>query len=124
VANEKAIEARMFHDIVIATPSRTGLWDRNQIHEISDKLIRYVDVKKPPALILNLEHVEKISSEAISALIKIRDHTLGQDCQFRLCALQQVVWEVLRIMDLPKLFEIYETLPQAYRGLLPEGEEG
>jgi len=122
MADEKAIEARMFHDIVIATPSRTGLYDRMQIHEIRDKLTKYVDAKKPPALIMNLENVDKISSEAIGALIKIRDHVIGQDCQFRLCTLQDAVKEVLGIMDLTRLFEIYETLPQAYRGLLPEEE--
>jgi anti-anti-sigma factor len=117
---QELIVARMFHDFVIATPQRGSLWDRLQIHQVLDKLTKFLDAKQPPALILDLEHVEKISSEAIGALLKIRDHAVGHDCQLRLCNLSPAVREVLRITELTRLFDIYEDLPKAYRGLLPE----
>ncbi len=117
---EKIIVARMFEGIVIATPERDALWDRVKIHQLRDKLVKYLDVKKPPALILDFEKVDKISSEAISVLIKIRDHTKAQGLHLRLCNLQAPVREVLNITELTRLFEIYDSLPQAYRGLMPE----
>lgn len=114
------VVARMFHDVVIATPQRGSLWDRVQIHQVLHLLTKFLDDKQPPALILDLEKIEKISSEAIGALLKIRDHAVGHDCQLRLCNLSEPVHEVLRITELTRLFEIYEDLPKAYRGLVPE----
>ncbi|MCH5374234.1 MAG: STAS domain-containing protein [Planctomycetes bacterium] len=117
---DKIVVARLYHGIVIATPERDAFWDRVKIHQVRDKLVRYLDAKKPPALIMDLEKVDKISSEAIGVLLKLRDHTEAQDLQLRLCNLQAPVREVLDITELTPLFQIYESLPQAYRGLLPE----
>lgn len=115
------VVARMFHNIVIAAPAPTALWDRLQIHQVLEKLTKYLDAKQPPALILDLERVERISSESIRALLKIRDHALGQNCLLRLCNLQPPVHEVLRITELTRLFEIYADVTEACQGLVPEG---
>ena len=117
---EQLIVARMFHGIVIATPEREALWDRMKIHQVHDKLVKLLAAKQPPALILDLEKVEKASSEALSILLRIRDHAVARNLQLRLCNLQFAVREVMRITELTRLFDIYETLPQAYRGLFKE----
>lgn len=117
---EQLMVARMFHGIVIATPEREALWDRVKIHQVHDKLVKLLAAKQPPALILDLEKVEKASSEALSILLRIRDHAVARNLQLRLCNLQFAVREVLRITELTRLFDIYETLPQAYRGLFQE----
>ncbi len=119
-ATEQLLVARMFHGIVIATPEREALWDRVKIHQVHDKLVKLIAAKQPPALILDLEKVEKASSEALSILLRIRDHTVARNLQLRLCNLQYAVREVMRITELTRLFDIYETLPQAYRGLLQQ----
>jgi anti-anti-sigma factor len=117
---DQIIVARLFHGIVIATPARDALWDRVKIHQVHDKLVNYLAAKKPPAVILDLEKVEKVSSEALGILMKIRDHAVARDLQLRLCNLQEAVREVMKITNFSGLFQIYDTLPQAYRGLLPE----
>ncbi|TVS14381.1 MAG: anti-sigma factor antagonist [Planctomycetaceae bacterium] len=117
---EQLIVARMFHGIVIATPEREALWDRVKIHQVHDKLVKLLAAKQPPALILDLGKVEKASSEALSILLRIRDHAVARNLQLRLCNLQYAVREVMRITELTRLFDIYETLPEAYRGLLQE----
>ena len=117
---EQLMVARMFHGIVIATPEREALWDRMKIHQVHDKLVKLLAAKQPPALILDLEKVEKASSEALSILLRIRDHAVARNLQLRLCNLQFAVREVMRITELTRLFDIYETLPQAYRGLFKE----
>ncbi|MBC8868139.1 MAG: STAS domain-containing protein [Planctomycetes bacterium] len=117
---EAPIVARKFHDVIIATPAKESLFERAKIHQIRDKLTKYLDVKKPPALVVDLEHTENVSSEAIGALMKIRDHAVANGIQFRICNLQPAVHEVLDITELADLFDIYDTLPDAYRGLVPE----
>lgn len=118
--HDQVVVARLFHGIVIATLARDAFWDRVKIHQVHDKLVKYLAAKQPPALILDLEKVERVSSEALGILLKIRDHAVARDLHLRLCNLQEAVREVMKITDLSKLFEIYDTLPQAYRGLLPE----
>jgi len=117
---ETPIVARKKHDVIIATPAKESLFERAKIHQIRDKLTKYVDVKKPPALIVDLKHTEHISSEAIGALMKIRDHAVANGIIFRLCHLQPAVHEVLDITSLTDLFDIYDTLDDACRGLVPE----
>ena len=118
--HDQILVARLFHGIVIVTPERDALWDRVKIHQFHDKLVKYLAAKQPPAVILDLEKVEILSSEALNILLRIRDHAVARDLQLRLCNLRHAVREVMRITELARLFEIYETLPQAYRGLLPE----
>ncbi len=122
-AREPVIRARMFHRVVIATPQAHALRDRELIHRVLQQLVSYLDTKKPPALILDLEHIDIVSSEAISALLKIRDHAIGQGCQLRLCNLHPPVREVLKITALTPLFDIYQDLPAAYRGLVTEAPD-
>jgi hypothetical protein len=88
VEQDQLIVARMFHGIVIATPQRDSLWDRVKIHQVHDKLVKYLAAKQPPALILDLEKVEIVSSEALSILLRIRDHAVARNLQLRLCNLQ------------------------------------
>ncbi len=114
------IVARKFHNVIIATPAKESLWERMKIHEIQEKLTKYLDVKKPPALIVDLEHTENVSSEAIGTLLKIRDHAVANRIQFRLCNLQPAVREVLEITALTDLFDIYDSLRGACHGLVPE----
>ena len=122
-APDPVIRARMFHQVVIATPQKNSLRDRELIHRVLQQLVNFLDSRKPPALILDLEDIEIVSSEAISALLKIRDHAVGQGCQLRLCNLHPPVHEVLKITALTPLFAIYEDLPAAYRGLVNEAPE-
>jgi len=117
---ETLIVAKKKHDVIIATPAKEALFERAKIHQIRDKLTKYLDVKKPPALIVDLKRTEHISSEAIGALIKIRDHAVANGIQFRICNLQPAVHEVLDITALTDLFDIYDTLSDAKRGLVPE----
>lgn len=119
--DDDIIVARKFHDIVIATPAKESLWERGKIHVIQDKLTKYLDAKTPPALIVDLEHTDSISSEAVGTLLKIRDHCVANKIQFRLCNLQPAVREVLEITALTDLFDIYDSLRGACHGLVPEG---
>jgi anti-anti-sigma factor len=120
MSEDAIIVARNFHNVIIATPAKESLRDRVKIHEVQNKLTRYLDVKKPPALIVDLVHADSISSEAVGALLKIRDHSVANGIPFRLCNLQPAVREVLDITALADLFDIHDSLRAACRGLVPD----
>ena len=71
-------------------------------------------------MIVDLEQTDTVSSEAVGSLMKIRDHAVANGTEFRLCNLQPPVREVLEITALTDLFDIHDTLPDAYRGLVPD----
>jgi anti-anti-sigma factor len=112
----ESFRVEMFHDVAIVTPTSLDLWDRAEIHHFSDELAEYIQSDVPRKLILDMGGIQRVSSEAINALIKLRDLMMARDAKLRLCNLQAPVLEVLEITELGRLFHICETLPDAYRG--------
>ncbi len=120
----RTIRVDMFHDVAILNLLVDDLWKRGEIHAVQEEVRAYIRAEKPPKLILEMSPVVHVSSEAVTALLRIRDETMGNGGELRLCGLQATVKEVLKITELTRLFHIYETLPDAYRGFaqLPTDE--
>lgn len=55
---------------------------------------------------LNLSGIEFISSAAINMLLKIRNHGAEKGVSYSISQVEPVVREVLRVMQLERLFEI------------------
>ena len=112
----RSIQVEKFHDVAIAKILTENLWQRDEIQAMQGEVLAYIRAERPIKLILDLSRVERVSSEAITALLKLRDETAGGNCKMRLCNLQAAVTEVLQITDLTRLFDIHESLPDAFRG--------
>lgn len=112
----KTFRVEMFEDVAIIRILATELWHRGEIHALQDELLAYLRADKPKRLILDMSPITRVSSEAITALLKIRDQATAADADLRLCSLQPAVKEVLTITDLTRLFHIYASLPEAFRG--------
>ena len=117
----KSFRVEMFQDVAIVTVQADDLWDRAEIHRLQDELLEYVQSEAPAKMILDMASVGRVSSEALNALIRLRDQEAARNAQLRLCNLQDPVKEVLRITELGRLFQIFDTLPEAFRGFAEEG---
>ena len=74
----------------------------------------YVDENKPKRLVLNFKNVIHISSEFITALIRMQEQVKGNDGTMKLTHMNPVVLAPFKLTNLAgRLFMIYETTPQA-----------
>ena len=112
----KSFRVEMFEDVAIVTLKALDLWDRAEIHHFSDEMLDYMQSEAPKKMILDLGTIGRVSSEALNALIRLRDEVGARDAELRLCNLQKPVKEVLRITELGGLFHICDTVPDAFRG--------
>ena len=112
----KSFRVEMFEDVAIVTLKALDLWDRAEIHHFSDEMVDYMQSEVPKKMILDLGTIGRVSSEALNALIRLRDEVGARSAELRLCNLQEPVKEVLRITELGGLFHIFDTLPDAFRG--------
>ena len=79
-----------------------------------EELLGYIDQNKPSRLIINFKNVTHISSEFITALIRIQDHVKGHNGQMKLTHMNDTVLAPFKITHLAgRLFLIYDTTPQA-----------
>ena len=116
----KSFKIEIFHDVAIVTVQAADLWDRAEIYRLQDELLEFVQSETPKKMILDMGSVGRVSSEALNVLIRLRDQETARNAQLRLCSLQKNVKEVLRITELGRLFDIYESVPDAFRGFAEE----
>lgn len=60
-------------------------------------------------VVLNLEDVDRVTSQPLSRLLARRDHILQQGGQLKLCCLTALVAEMLERTQLDKVFDIAES---------------
>lgn len=74
----------------------------------------YVNKNKPKRLVLNFKNVGHISSEFITALIRMQEAVTANDGKMKMSHMSEIVLAPFKITKLAgRLFMIYETTPQA-----------
>jgi anti-anti-sigma factor len=78
------------------------------------EITTYVDQYKPKRLVINFTNVSHISSEFITAMLRIQDHVRGHGGQMKLTHLNDNVYAPFKLTKLAgRVFMIYETTPEA-----------
>ena len=79
-----------------------------------EELDSYVEQNKPTRLVINFRHVGQISSEFITAMIRIQDLVRGNDGQLKMSHMNETVYAPFKLTKLAgRLFMIYDTTPEA-----------
>ena len=79
-----------------------------------DQIIEFIDKNKPKRLVINFKNVNHISSEFITAMIRVRDHVLGHGGEMKFSHLNDSVYAPFKITKLAgRLFTMYETTSEA-----------
>ena len=74
----------------------------------------YVAKNNPKRLVLNFRNVSHISSEFITALIRMQEAVTGNDGEMKLSHMNETVYAPFKLTNLAgRLFKIYDTTPQA-----------
>ena len=79
-----------------------------------EQITEYVDQYKPERLVINFKNVNHISSEFITAMIRIRDHVKGHDGDMKFSHMNESVYAPFKITKLAgRMFMMYETTAEA-----------
>lgn len=83
------------------------------ISQIGDQLSDLVAAHPKIKLVLNFESVEHLSSAALGMLITLRNKVDESHGQLKLAAIKPQIYEVFKITQLYKLFDICESVADA-----------
>lgn len=79
-----------------------------------DELIQYIVSAKPMRLVINLKNVLHISSEFITAMIRVNDQVLSNEGHMKFSHMHEAVYKSFKLTNLAdRVFKIYDTTPQA-----------
>ncbi len=84
------------------------------INLAAEEFQTYIEQNNPKRVVLNFKNVNHISSEFITALIRMQEVVTGNEGEMKLSHMNEIVYSPFRLTNLAgRLFKIYETTPQA-----------
>ncbi|MEM7228037.1 MAG: STAS domain-containing protein [Planctomycetota bacterium] len=91
-----------------------NILDEANIQQIGEEIGRLVDENPKPKILISFENVDHLSSSALGTLITINNKVRAKEGQLRLSNIDAQIYEVFVITKLNKLFEIHDTVEQAF----------
>lgn len=87
------------------------LLDREIFPELLDELLDLVQGERPTTAVISFEFVKRLSSEAISVLLRVRKEFDSYGGRLCLCEMRKEIREIFRVLRLD--FPIYDTVNEA-----------
>jgi len=84
--------------------------ERSEIHRVGESLIRSPTVRR---IVVNLHHVEFLSSTFLNRLILLRKSVLAAEGKLILCGLNPVIQEIFETSKLDSLFDLSGNTEEA-----------
>jgi len=78
------------------------------IQDVADQLFLLVEVEGRDQLLLNFDHVELLSSNALAMLIALDKKIKARNGRWKVCGLKPVHRQVIRVTKLDGLLEIHD----------------
>jgi anti-anti-sigma factor len=95
--------------VVVATFQRGRIREEREILKALEDMGKYIDSHAGAKILLNLEHIEYLSSAGLGNIVGLLKKSRRSSGEFRLCRLQEPILELFEVMRLTKIFEIYDT---------------
>jgi anti-sigma B factor antagonist len=90
--------------------------DAKVVPETKDPLYGLVEDERHRRLLLNLSNVRFLSGNALGILVSLKEKVDAAGGRLRLCGLEPDLLELLRITNLDRIFETYESWEDALKG--------
>ena len=94
--------------ITVGTVDESNMLDAMNVTEFGNEVLEYIKDKPGINLLLNFEHVDYMSSAALTELLRINDALRSSGGRVRLCGLTRDIRKVFQITNLEKLFVIHD----------------
>jgi len=103
--------------VIIITFTDRKILEEKDIRSLQESIMSVVDQTDDIRLVLDFANVEFLSSAVLGLLIRISKHILDRKGQLRLCNISPKIYEVFKITQLTKIFDIHTTVHTAIESL-------
>lgn len=104
-------------EAVIVTFTDRRILEEKDIRALQESIMSVVDQSENIRLVLDFANVEFLSSAVLGLLIRISKHILDRKGQLRLCNISPKIYEVFKITQLTKVFDIHSDVQSALESL-------
>ena len=94
--------------IAVGTVFDANMLDAMNVADFGNQVMAFVQPKPRLNLLLNFEHVDYMSSAALTELLRVNDTVRKGEGSVRLCGLSKDIRKVFQITNLEKLFVIHD----------------
>ena len=92
----------------------SNFFDRQVILEAQDEMVAYVREHEPERLLIDFGRVRSFSSEAINAILRVREYVIANESQLKLCDMSDSIRQAYKVTNLDGvLFEIHGSMRDA-----------
>ena len=113
LAREGILSSRTIDDIVVIGFNRGSIRDEREILKTLESLGRYIESKNGLKILLDMSHIEYLSSAGLGHLVGLLKKARARGSIFKLCSLTEAIGELFDVMRLTKIFDIHPGVEQA-----------
>jgi anti-anti-sigma factor len=107
------LEIEQIGDVHVAKFNTRHLLDEDKLQGIGDQLLCLGKQAGHQRLILNLEGVQRLSTEVVGKFLTLHRTVKSKGGRLIVCNVHPGVYEVFRICAIPKLLPVYDTEQEA-----------
>ncbi len=96
-------------NVVVVNFHRGRIREEREILKALEELGKYIESHPNANVLLNLENIEYLSSAGLGNLVGLLKKSRRSNGHFKLCRLQEPIFELFEVMRLTKIFEIHDT---------------
>ncbi len=110
---QKHLSVQYDGEIAIVRFRHHKILDEPTINEITEELSELVHRTHSPKLLISFEGVDHITSGMLGTLVRINGHIRQRDGQLRLVDISESIYEIFRITQLERVFQIHRSVDEA-----------
>ncbi|MBI4584078.1 MAG: anti-sigma factor antagonist [Planctomycetes bacterium] len=89
--------------------------EEREVFKALEELGQYIEANPGSKVLINLKSIEYLSSAGLGLLVGLLKKSRKTGGQFKLCSLQETIYELFEVMRLTKIFEIFENQNEALK---------
>lgn len=106
--------------VIVVNFQRGRIREEREILKAMEEMGKFIDTHPNTNVLLNLENIEYLSSAGLGNLVGLLKKSRRSGGLFKLCRLQEAIFELFEVMRLTKIFEIFETEEAAVKSFSGE----
>ena len=101
----------------VITFLKEKILEEKDIRRLEESIFPVIERSESINLVLDFSNVQFLSSSVLGLLLRISKKIYERNSRLALCSIKPKIYEIFKITHLNKIFEIYDDLDSAVKGL-------